>query len=45
MGKPDIEKMAENRDVEGLIKALKHENNEVRKEAAWALGMIGDIRA
>ena len=37
--KPDIEKMERNRDVEGLIKALRHEG--IRLEAVTALARIG----
>jgi len=36
---PDIEKLEKKRDVEGLIKALRHE--DVRLEAVTALGRIG----
>lgn len=45
--KPNIKKLMEKRDVEGLIKALKDENEsmEARKEAALALGEIKDERA
>lgn len=39
--KPDIEKMERKGDVEGLIKALKHEDSDVRREAEEALGRIG----
>jgi HEAT repeat protein len=45
MGKPDTEKMKAERDVEGLIKALKDENGFVPVNAAKALGEIGDTRA
>jgi len=45
-GTPDVEKMKEKRDVEGLIKALGYEkNSDVRKNVAEALGEIGDARA
>ncbi len=44
-GKPDIKKMKENKDVEGLIEALKHKDNLIREDAAEALGRIGDKRA
>lgn len=44
-GKPNIEKLKEKRDVEGLIKALKDKNEIVRENAAEALGDIGDERA
>lgn len=45
MGKPNIEKLTQKRDVEGLIKALKDKDETVRWRAAWALGEIGDARA
>ena len=41
----DVEKMKSKRDVEGLIKALKSKNLNVREKAAEALGMIKDARA
>jgi HEAT repeat protein len=43
--KPNVEKMRKNRDVEGLIKALRHRDNLVREEAAAALCGIRDARA
>ena len=36
----DVEKMLVNKDVEGLIKALKDEDSYVRRGAAEALGNI-----
>jgi HEAT repeat protein len=45
MGKPNIKKMKAERDVEGLIKALKVGDWTVRDNAAKALGEIGDARA
>ncbi len=36
--KPNVEKMKERGDVEGLIKALRHKDVSVRKKAAKALG-------
>jgi len=33
------------RAVDGLIKALKDQDETVRSQAAWALGAIGDGRA
>ncbi|GAI51574.1 unnamed protein product [marine sediment metagenome] len=45
MGEPDIEKMKAEKDVEGLIEALKHKDKDVRWGAAAALGYIGDARA
>lgn len=43
--KSKVEKMKAKRDVEGLIKALKDEDWNVREAAASALGEIGDKRA
>jgi len=45
LGKPDIEKMERNGDVEGLIRVLEHEDSEIQYDAATALGRIGDARA
>jgi len=39
-GKPDIKKMKENKDVDGLIKALEDEN--ARMGVAEALAKIGE---
>jgi HEAT repeats len=45
-GRPDVEKLAENRDVPGLIKAMGHRRDpEVCPSAAEALGKIGDASA
>ena len=41
----DMEKMQVNKDVEGLIRALKDKDRHVRSWAARALGEIGDKRA
>jgi HEAT repeat protein len=43
--KTKVEKLEEKKDVEGLINALKDKNWLVRKDAAVALGEIGDERA
>ncbi len=43
--KPNVEKMKAKKDVEGLIKALRHEGDFVYSYAADALGEIGDPRA
>lgn len=40
MGEPDIEKMKANKDVEGLIKALEDEDEDVREIAARVYGYI-----
>ena len=42
---PNIKKMEAKRDVEGLVKALKTKNEDVRRLAAAALGNIGDAKA
>src|SRR4030043_126453 len=42
---PNIKKMKANKDVEGLIEALKDKDESVRRLAAEALGEIGDARA
>jgi HEAT repeat protein len=42
-GPPDVDKLRDRRDVEGLIKALSHQKQaDVRRKAAEALGRIGD---
>jgi len=41
----NVKKMVAKKDVKGLIKALKHRNRWVRKDAAGALGNIKDARA
>ena len=44
--KPNVGKLEDNKDVEGLIKALQYKkDNSVRRNAAWALERIGDERA
>jgi len=45
LGPPDVEKLEDRKDVEGLIKALRYENWNVRVAAAEVLGKIGDTRA
>jgi 3-methyladenine DNA glycosylase AlkC len=42
MGEPNILKMKAKKDVKGLIKALTDEDKYVRKQAAWALGQMGE---
>jgi HEAT repeat protein len=45
-GPPNVEKLKAKGDVKGLIKALGYKKDaEVRKEAAQALGEIGDTQA
>lgn len=43
--KPNVKKMEKKKDVEGLIKALEHKNKGVRRNAATALGRLGDADA
>jgi len=45
MGKPNVEKMKAEKDVEGLIKALEDEDWDVRRKAAEALGEIKNAKA
>ena len=46
MGKPNVEKLAEKGDVEGLIKALEYKKDAVvRFSAAIGLGIFGYERA
>ncbi len=42
---PDVDELEEQKDIEGLILALKNEDYLVRKDAAIALKRIGDERA
>ncbi len=45
-GTPNVQKMSEKLDIKRLIKALGYEkDSDVRREAAKALGKIGDSRA
>lgn len=41
----DLNFMEKNKDVEGLVKALEHDNYLIRKEAARSLKKVGDERA
>ena len=41
----DVEKMKANKDVEGLIEALKDEDSNIRWRTVYALGEIKDARA
>ena len=43
-GSPNIEKLAQKQDVEGLIEALKHDDFQVRRDAAEALAQLGESR-
>ncbi len=42
---PDIDYLEQEKDVEGLIKALKNEDFLIRKDAAISLKRVGDERA
>jgi HEAT repeat protein len=44
-GPPNIEKLVAKRDVRGLIKASTDQDAEVRRQAALALGALGDPAA
>ncbi len=45
-GPPNIEKLESKRNVSGLIRALRYKKtDDVRKDAAKALGRLGDVRA
>lgn len=41
-GKPDINKLKDKKDIDGLLKALSHKDDAVRDAAAEALSQIGD---
>jgi len=43
--RPDIGKLKEKKDVDGLIKALRDKDSDIRLEVAYALGEIKDKRA
>src|SRR5260221_10272356 len=46
LGPPTVEKLKPQRDVMGLEKALSYsKNQEVQRQAAEALGQVGDARA
>ena len=42
--KPNVEKLAAKKNIEGLIEALQHKDHDVRRHAAYALGEIRDAR-
>jgi hypothetical protein len=42
---PNFQKMEDEKDVRGLIQALRHRDMTARAAAAEALGFIGDVRA
>ncbi len=42
---PDVEYMEEKKDIDGLIKALNHDEYLIRKEAAKSLKIVGDESA
>jgi DNA-binding transcriptional ArsR family regulator len=43
--RPDVEALTKSEDVDGLIKALAHEDDTIRGRAADRLGRLGDPRA
>jgi len=43
--KPNVEKLKKERNVNGLIKALRHKDSLIRLRAAEALGSIRDKKA
>ncbi len=45
LSKPNVEELEANRDIKGLIKALRYKEYEIRSDAAEALGKIGDAKA
>ncbi|MCK4827283.1 HEAT repeat domain-containing protein [bacterium] len=45
IGKPNIEKLKAKKDVDGLIKILKHKDRDIREEAALNIGKVGNKRA
>lgn len=44
-GPPNIEKLKEKRDLDGLLKALTHKDAATRRKAVEALGDLGDYRS
>jgi HEAT repeat protein len=44
-GPPNIQKLKLKRDATALVKALAHREDHIRREAAIALGELGDVRA
>ncbi len=42
---PNVEKLEAKRKIKGLLKALHHEDPDIRGQAAAALGRLGDRRA
>lgn len=43
--RPNVDKLRKKGDIRGLVKAQMHEEYEVKKDAAGALGEIGDASA
>jgi HEAT repeat protein len=41
----DVDRMTQDKDIDGLIRALEDKDEMVRKRAVEALGAIGDERA
>ena len=44
-GLPNVEALKEQRDIDGLLQALRHDDDYVRLAAVHALGALGDPRA
>lgn len=42
---PDVEKLKNNNNIDGLIRSLNRKNSSIRKSAAMALGSLGDQKA
>ena len=42
---PDVRQMQDSGDIDGLIKALKHHKEQVRRQAAEALGRLKGARS
>ena len=46
IGRPDVQSLKRNKDIEGLIKAINYRwDKEIQKTAAKCLGELGDKRA
>lgn len=39
--RPNVIKLEQRRDVDGLMKAMSHKDPEIRRDAATALGHVG----
>lgn len=43
--KPNVKRMIRKKNVIGLIKALNHKDQNVRRDAAFSLGTVGNAQA